>query len=399
MHSFLLPLDSPDATLADAGGKGLNLAKLARAGFPVPDGFIVATAAYRAFVAANHLAEWLPATASAAHVDDPAALEATSQVIRRALRCGCVAGRAGGCRGRGLRRAGPATGRGALLRHRRRPARHELRRPAGHLPECRGRGGLVERGRRLLEQPVDRTRHRLSCAQRHLPRRGGAGRGRAGDGAKRGGGRALHRQSLDRQARRNDHRRHAGPGRGVGGRPCDAGQLRGGHRCRSDHPQDSGRQSRRHPRSGRRRHASRPRRLRPIDKPCPMRRSWSWLDWARKSRRSFSLGNRRTSSGRGPGAGSICCNRAPSHRFSRCRTSAARRGRRCKSSSRSTMFRGCSIRSRRWGKTRFRLVLVAFFRAFGYRYNLDNQREMVVAGERVYINYTPALRHPTFRPL
>ena len=49
------------------------------------------------------------------------------------------------------------------------------------------------------------------------------------------------------------------------------------------------------------------------------------------------------------------------------------------------------------GQDAIRLVLVAFFRAFGYRYNLDNQRELVVAGERVYINITPAVRHPTFR--
>ena len=82
MHSFLLPLDAPNTTLADAGGKGLNLTKLARAGFPVPGGFIVATAAYSAFVAANHLAEWLPATTKAAKADDPAALEATSLTIR-----------------------------------------------------------------------------------------------------------------------------------------------------------------------------------------------------------------------------------------------------------------------------------------------------------------------------
>ena len=90
MHSFLLPLDSPDATLADAGGKGLNLAKLARAGFPVPGGFIVATAAYRAFVAANRLAEWLPATASAAQADDPSALEVTSQAIRARFAAGML---------------------------------------------------------------------------------------------------------------------------------------------------------------------------------------------------------------------------------------------------------------------------------------------------------------------
>ncbi|HSN74605.1 MAG TPA: PEP/pyruvate-binding domain-containing protein [Anaerolineae bacterium] len=51
----ILPLDSPDTTLANAGGKALNLAKLARAGLPVPPGFIVTTAAYQSFVAANDL--------------------------------------------------------------------------------------------------------------------------------------------------------------------------------------------------------------------------------------------------------------------------------------------------------------------------------------------------------
>lgn len=90
MHPFLLPLDSPAATLADAGGKGMNLAALARAGFPVPAGFIVATAAYRAFVAANGLAEWLNATASAAARDDPSALEAASRTIRARFAAGAL---------------------------------------------------------------------------------------------------------------------------------------------------------------------------------------------------------------------------------------------------------------------------------------------------------------------
>ena len=37
------------------GGKGANLARLTRAGFPVPPGWILSTEAYRAFVAANEL--------------------------------------------------------------------------------------------------------------------------------------------------------------------------------------------------------------------------------------------------------------------------------------------------------------------------------------------------------
>ncbi|HEX6758404.1 MAG TPA: PEP/pyruvate-binding domain-containing protein, partial [Propionibacteriaceae bacterium] len=48
--AVVVPLRSPAATLATAGGKGKNLSQLARAGFPVPAGFVVTTAAYRAFV-------------------------------------------------------------------------------------------------------------------------------------------------------------------------------------------------------------------------------------------------------------------------------------------------------------------------------------------------------------
>src|SRR5437660_7178681 len=43
--------------LAVAGGKGANLGELVHAGFPVPNGFVVTTAAYDRFVARNHLGE------------------------------------------------------------------------------------------------------------------------------------------------------------------------------------------------------------------------------------------------------------------------------------------------------------------------------------------------------
>ncbi|MGW5155802.1 PEP/pyruvate-binding domain-containing protein [Nonomuraea wenchangensis] len=48
---LVLALDDPAADLDLAGGKGASLARLARAGLPVPGGFHVTTAAYRAFVA------------------------------------------------------------------------------------------------------------------------------------------------------------------------------------------------------------------------------------------------------------------------------------------------------------------------------------------------------------
>ena len=39
----ILPLASESATLALAGGKGANLARLAQAGLPVPGGFTITT--------------------------------------------------------------------------------------------------------------------------------------------------------------------------------------------------------------------------------------------------------------------------------------------------------------------------------------------------------------------
>ena len=40
---------------SQAGGKGANLGELTQAGFPVPPGFVLTTAAYRDFVQANDL--------------------------------------------------------------------------------------------------------------------------------------------------------------------------------------------------------------------------------------------------------------------------------------------------------------------------------------------------------
>jgi len=79
---LILPLSSAAATLARAGGKGANLAALTRAGFEVPPGFIVTTAAYHAFVAANQIEMRLLELAHAVSPSDPASLDSTSEAIR-----------------------------------------------------------------------------------------------------------------------------------------------------------------------------------------------------------------------------------------------------------------------------------------------------------------------------
>ena len=63
-----------------AGGKAANLGELARAGLPVPPGFVVVTAAYRDYVAEHQLNEKI--TALAAPSDDPAGYDDVSAQIR-----------------------------------------------------------------------------------------------------------------------------------------------------------------------------------------------------------------------------------------------------------------------------------------------------------------------------
>lgn len=88
--AWVLPLDSPAANLENAGGKGANLARLAGAGFPVPGGFLIPTAAYRAFVAANGLQPAILAALAAARPDDPDALQAASASIRARFEAGAL---------------------------------------------------------------------------------------------------------------------------------------------------------------------------------------------------------------------------------------------------------------------------------------------------------------------
>src|SRR6266487_3260936 len=77
---LILPLHSQKASLAAVGGKGANLSQLVRAGFPVPTGFLVSTAAYRAFVQDNDLQQQIVARARSGAATD---VEAVSAAIRQ----------------------------------------------------------------------------------------------------------------------------------------------------------------------------------------------------------------------------------------------------------------------------------------------------------------------------
>jgi phosphohistidine swiveling domain-containing protein len=78
---YILPLADQRASLAVVGGKGASLARLSRAGLPVPDGFYVTTAAYERFVADNNLFSRIMAVLGFAEASSTESLETASQSI------------------------------------------------------------------------------------------------------------------------------------------------------------------------------------------------------------------------------------------------------------------------------------------------------------------------------
>jgi rifampicin phosphotransferase len=85
---IIIPFTSTGATLQTAGGKGANLARLTRAGFRVPPGFIIPTDAYHHFVDANYLAEAIAISIQGLAADNLAQLEDASASIRLAFSAG-----------------------------------------------------------------------------------------------------------------------------------------------------------------------------------------------------------------------------------------------------------------------------------------------------------------------
>ncbi len=83
-----LPLNTPEAHLEKVGGKGANLARLARAGFPVPPGFLVTTTAYRKFVTSNKLSDPISSRLQTLEANDPTDLRQASDEIRASFRAG-----------------------------------------------------------------------------------------------------------------------------------------------------------------------------------------------------------------------------------------------------------------------------------------------------------------------
>ncbi|MGW1738288.1 PEP/pyruvate-binding domain-containing protein [Nocardia sp. NPDC001965] len=82
---YTLGLADPSATLECAGGKGSSLARLAKAGLPVPPGFHVTTSAYRRFVATGGLHDRIVAAAATAVPDRPDSWDSAAAEIAEAF--------------------------------------------------------------------------------------------------------------------------------------------------------------------------------------------------------------------------------------------------------------------------------------------------------------------------
>ena len=87
---MILPLNSPTAQLDNAGGKGVNLSKLLKAGFPIPDGFIITTQAYQKFIGANNLGERFQQRIGEIKSQDSFALEQAAREIRASFTGGII---------------------------------------------------------------------------------------------------------------------------------------------------------------------------------------------------------------------------------------------------------------------------------------------------------------------
>ncbi len=86
-NPFLVPpLQSIERKdLALAGGKGANLGELIRAGFEVPSGFVITTAAYDLLLQANNLQAPIQEMLSGLQASNPASATAVSRQIRNAI--------------------------------------------------------------------------------------------------------------------------------------------------------------------------------------------------------------------------------------------------------------------------------------------------------------------------
>ena len=83
-----IPFTLDEVSLTEVGGKGVGLARLTEAGFPVPEWFIIPTDRYWEYVGANGLDRTITAALAGLDGADPGVLETASATIRDAFTAG-----------------------------------------------------------------------------------------------------------------------------------------------------------------------------------------------------------------------------------------------------------------------------------------------------------------------
>ncbi len=87
MEKYVLYFNEIDKTsLPEVGGKGASLGEMAKAGFPVPGGFCVTTAAYRKFTRSCEEMDELIELLEGVRPDDPGRAHALGESVRKCLR-------------------------------------------------------------------------------------------------------------------------------------------------------------------------------------------------------------------------------------------------------------------------------------------------------------------------
>ncbi len=71
--------------IALAGGKGAQLGELYNSSFPVPEGFVVTSAAYRHFIESSHLKQLIHSKLNKLNVENTKELEKASEGLRKSL--------------------------------------------------------------------------------------------------------------------------------------------------------------------------------------------------------------------------------------------------------------------------------------------------------------------------
>ena len=82
---YVLPLATAQGTTCTLGGKAASLAKLASGGCQVPDGFVVTTSAYEAFLNENDLRSGIRTVVAQANWVEPRAAASAANTIQSRL--------------------------------------------------------------------------------------------------------------------------------------------------------------------------------------------------------------------------------------------------------------------------------------------------------------------------